>query len=111
MSLLNGAVECVNWMPMVAQSAISALNVSSSVGEPLPQMMLKFNVYPLVMPAPHWFAPVPGFVQVWTPFFMVQPCELSNVFAAFRLKGYGLLTGPLIDEGVLGGSGLTVGRP
>src|SRR5580698_9691887 len=104
-------------MPMAAQSEISVLNVSSSAGVPLAQMMLSDRVVPFAMPAPQSVAPVPGDSQVSTPLTICQPRLVRSFLAAVRLNKYGLGTGsmalarPLTDWGVLGGSGLSMGTP
>ena len=63
------------------------------------------------MPAPHWFEPVPGSVQVMTPFCDGPTVEVSSALAVVRLNGYGLEIFALTDEGVVGGSGLKIGNP
>ena len=90
-TVLNGAVDNVSWIPACAKSVLNWAISMSRAGVPLAYSRLNAAFAPLGTPAPHCPAPVPGFAQVLTlPAFTVQPLLCSIDTALAGLYGNGL---------------------
>src|SRR5437879_177966 len=89
MTVLNGWALIAMSMPAWLASDFHCCTIWSSDLMPLAYSSLRCNAWPAGTPGPHWPAPLPGLVQVITPFCWVQPWLVSRLLALLMLNAYG----------------------
>src|SRR5579864_930928 len=86
----NGAVVRLIWIPARAKSLLNCAISRSSAGVPLAYSSLNDACAPWGTPVPHWLAPLPGLVHVDVPpGLTVQPWLCSSETALLGLNGNG----------------------